>query len=612
VSGRGTKLSFKFAFRNSLGILDRTDRVKIALLVIVQIALSLLDLIGVALIGILGALAVNGVASRQPGSRVYSVLNFVGLENQNLQVQAAVIAIAATLLLIGKTILSVILVRKTTFYLSRRGARISALLLSKLLNQPLTNLNLDSSQTKLYSVGSGVNTIVVGILSAGVTLIADLSLLIVMLLVLFVVDFAIAISSLVIFSLVGFLLFLVMNKRAAKLGEIQAKMSISYNQSVLEVLGTYRENFVHNRRSFYSEKLARNRLAIADFNAEFSLMPNVSKYVLEATVILTAIFVSGIQFSIHDAARAVAILSVFLAASTRISPAVLRIQQGLIGIKNAIGSSHLTFQLIDSLKRVDALPPHTELTDKSHLGFDAKVSASHLTFKYPNSTHSAITNLDFEIEPGESIAIVGASGAGKTSLVDTILGLHIPTSGSVKISGLSPSDAITAWPGAISYVPQDILILDGTIRENVALGYPMEIVSDEDVWAALGNALLSEFVNALPKKLDSHVGDRGVNLSGGQRQRLGIARALFTKPKLLILDEATSSLDGKTESAVSQAIQAMHGEVTVITIAHRLSTVKNADRVFYLENGHLVAKGTFLEVRKLVPDFDEQAKLMGL
>jgi ABC-type multidrug transport system fused ATPase/permease subunit len=392
--------------------------------------------------------------------------------------------------------------------LSRRGARISALLLSKLLNQPLTNLNLDSSQTKLYSVGSGVNTIVVGILSAGVTLIADLSLLIVMLLGLFVVDFAIAISSLVIFSLVGFLLFLVMNKRAAKLGEIQAKMSISYNQSVLEVLGTYRENFVHNRRSFYSEKLARNRLAIADFNAEFSLMPNVSKYVLEATVILTAIFVSGIQFSIHDAARAVAILSVFLAASTRISPAVLRIQQGLIGIKNAIGSSHLTFQLIDSLKRVDALPPHTELTDKSHLGFDAKVSASHLTFKYPNSTHSAITNLDFEIEPGESIAIVGASGAGKTSLVDTILGLHIPTSGSVKISGLSPSDAITAWPGAISYVPQDILILDGTIRENVALGYPMEIVSDEDVWAALGNALLSEFVNALPKKLDSHVGDR--------------------------------------------------------------------------------------------------------
>lgn len=612
MSGRGTKLSFKFAFRNSLGILDRTDRVKIALLVIVQIALSLLDLIGVALIGILGALAVNGVASRQPGSRVYSVLNFVGLENQNLQVQAAVIAIAATLLLIGKTILSVILVRKTTFYLSRRGARISALLLSKLLNQPLTNLNLDSSQTKLYSVGSGVNTIVVGILSAGVTLIADLSLLIVMLLGLFVVDFAIAISSLVIFSLVGYLLFLVMNKRAAKLGEIQAKMSISYNQSVLEVLGTYRENFVHNRRSFYSEKLARNRLAIADFNAEFSLMPNVSKYVLEATVILTAIFVSGIQFSIHDAARAVAILSVFLAASTRISPAVLRIQQGLIGIKNAIGSSHLTFQLIDSLKRVDALPPHTELTDKSHLGFDAKVSASHLTFKYPNSTHSAITNLDFEIEPGESIAIVGASGAGKTSLVDTILGLHIPTSGSVKISGLSPSDAITAWPGAISYVPQDILILDGTIRENVALGYPMEIVSDEDVWAALGNALLSEFVNALPKKLDSHVGDRGVNLSGGQRQRLGIARALFTKPKLLILDEATSSLDGKTESAVSQAIQAMHGEVTVITIAHRLSTVKNADRVFYLENGHLVAKGTFLEVRKLVPDFDEQAKLMGL
>jgi ABC-type multidrug transport system fused ATPase/permease subunit len=605
-------LTLRFAVKNSLNILDKADRLKVSLLVCIQIALSLLDLLGVALIGVLGALAVNGVASRQPGSRVYAALELVGLEDEKLQFQAAVIAISATILLIGKTILSVILIRKTTFYLSRRGARISAQLIAKLLNQPLTYLNLDSSQNKLYSVGSGVNTIVVGILSAGVTFIADVSLLIVMLFGLFVVDVSVAITSVIIFLSIGLLLYQIMNKRAGKLGKIQAEMSIKYNQNVLEILATYRETFVHNRRSFYSEKLAKNRMELADYNAEFSLMPNVSKYVLEATVILTAIIVSSIQFSIHDAARAVAILSVFLAASTRISPAVLRIHQGLIGIKNAIGSAQPTFKLIDSLMVAESLPPHVESIDKLHTGFNAAVSVRNLSLQYPNANRRAIEGLSFDIKPGESVAIVGASGAGKTSLVDTILGLHTPNSGTIKISDLTPLESIMKWPGAISYVPQDILIIDGTIKENVALGFPDELVNDQEVWDALKNALLSELVEELPGKLNSYVGDRGVNLSGGQRQRLGIARALFTKPKLLILDEATSSLDGRTESAVSQAIQAMHGTVTVITIAHRLSTVKNSDRVLYLDNGRLVAQGSFSEVRNLVSDFDEQAKLMGL
>ena len=144
------------------------------------------------------------------------------------------------------------------------------------------------------------------------------------------------------------------------------------------------------------------------------------------------------------------------------------------------------------------------------------------------------------------------------------------------------------------------------------MSFPSELVADSDIWKALDGALLSDFVKELPEDLDSYVGDRGVNLSGGQRQRLGIARALFTQPRMLILDEATSSLDGKTEAAISRAIQAMHGRVTVITIAHRLSTVMNSDRVLYLDQGRLIAQGKFNEVRNLVPDFDEQAKLMGL
>jgi ABC-type multidrug transport system fused ATPase/permease subunit len=161
-------------------------------------------------------------------------------------------------------------------------------------------------------------------------------------------------------------------------------------------------------------------------------------------------------------------------------------------------------------------------------------------------------------------------------------------------------------------VPQDILIAQGTVRDNVAMGFPNDAYDDELVWDALNVAQLEEFARALPQGLDTPVGDRGVKISGGQRQRLGIARAMFTKPKLLVLDEATSSLDGQTEADVSEAIRAMHGKVTVIMIAHRLSTVRNADQVIYMDKGKILAGGTFEEVRKYVPDFDDQAQLMGL
>jgi ABC-type multidrug transport system fused ATPase/permease subunit len=173
-------------------------------------------------------------------------------------------------------------------------------------------------------------------------------------------------------------------------------------------------------------------------------------------------------------------------------------------------------------------------------------------------------------------------------------------------------DAISKWPGAIAYVPQNVLISDGTIRTNVALGFPIALATDELVWKALDVAQLSDFVRSLEGGLDAQVGENGAKISGGQRQRLGIARALFSKPQLLVLDEATSSLDSETELKISKAIQNLRGKVTVVIIAHRLSTVRKADNVYYLEDGKIKASGSFEEVRKMSPEFDQQAKLLGL
>ena len=188
----------------------------------------------------------------------------------------------------------------------------------------------------------------------------------------------------------------------------------------------------------------------------------------------------------------------------------------------------------------------------------------------------------------------------------------MPNDGSIKIGGLSPESAIKRWPGGISYVPQDVAIVDGTIRENVSLGYLCDGSEDPFVWKALEVSQLSDFVKSLPEGLDSQVGDNGTRLSGGQRQRLGIARALFTMPRLIVLDEATSALDGNLEVELSDAIKNLRGEVTVILIAHRLSTLRSADQIIYLSEGRLVASGTIEQVKSLVPDFESQASLMGL
>jgi ABC-type multidrug transport system fused ATPase/permease subunit len=224
----------------------------------------------------------------------------------------------------------------------------------------------------------------------------------------------------------------------------------------------------------------------------------------------------------------------------------------------------------------------------------------------------AVEDVSISIPAGSSIAFVGPSGAGKTTLVDILLGVLKPDSGTVMISGLPPSMTVAKWPGAISYVPQDVEIVAGSIRENVALGYPTEEATDDLILEALRIAHLDEFVMGLSDGIDTQVGERGTKISGGQRQRLGIARAMFTRPLLLVLDEATSSLDGETEVGISEAIHALRGTTTVVIIAHRLSTIRNVDKVLYLSNGKMIATGSFEEVRSAVPDFAYQAKIMGL
>lgn len=596
----------------SARVLTRSDQRKIVLVTILQMVMSLMDLAGVALVGVLGALAVNGIESKKQGTTVTSVLKIIGIQSDALQIQALVLGLLAAFVLIARTILSILFTKRTLFFLSRRGARISGDLISKVLSQPMLKIQEKTTQEILYAVTNGVSTITLGVLSVLVSLVADGTLLAAMSLGLFIVDPIIAISTFVVFGLIGLFLYKYMHGRAAKLGVKNSELTIEGNEKILEVLSSYRESVVRNRRQYYAAEIARLRMELAETLAELSFMPNVSKYVIEGTIVIGSLAVAGVQFALKDATHAIGTLTIFIAAGSRIAPAVLRVQQGAISIKSSLGAANPTLDLIEDLSQLPPVKMSKDDLDTDHLGFVPEVLISNLGVTYPGKAEPALKEISLKIPAGTSVAFVGPSGAGKTTLVDAILGILKPEKGNVTISGKAPLETIETWPGAIAYVPQDVSISNGTFRENVALGFPKNPTHEPLVRNSLSKASLLSFVLELPLGLDTPVGERGTRISGGQRQRLGIARALFTQPRLLVLDEATSALDGETELDISNAINALRGETTVILIAHRLSTVRNADQVFYLENGEIRAFGTFEEVRSKVPDFDNQAKLMGL
>jgi ATP-binding cassette subfamily C protein len=243
------------------------------------------------------------------------------------------------------------------------------------------------------------------------------------------------------------------------------------------------------------------------------------------------------------------------------------------------------------------------------LPFADAIRAEHVSYSYPNSTKAALNDVSFTIERGQSVGFVGATGSGKTTMINVLLGLLRPQEGLISVDGQNIHEHLRAWQNNIGYIPQSIYLLDDSIRRNVAFGLSDDEIDDEQVWMALRAAQIDDHVRTLPEGIDTFVGERGVRLSGGQQQRVGLARALYHNPDVLVMDEATSALDNETESYVMEALNALKGDRTIIMIAHRLSTVRNCDRLFFLKEGRLEAWGTYDELRELHGDFRRMAEV---
>lgn len=610
------------AVKASLHLLSERDRRRLALITLAQMSTAFLDLMGVVLIGVVTALSLSAMTGSAPPSMVSSAVQATPLGSMTPESQALILACLAGLLLVGKSLINMWLTRLILRFLAHRQAWVSGQLAAALLSRPLLQVQRRSSQETVYALTTGVSYATVTILSQTAIALSEIALLVVLAIGLLAISPVVTLFTIAFFLAIAWTLQRVLSHRAGRIGKRVGQLDIDSIESVQEALRAYREAVVSHRRGYYVERFHDLRMKTASSSTELQYLNMVPKYVLEVALVVGAGLLAASQLLTRDVAAAVAIVAVFLAAGSRIVPSLLRLQTAAIITRGAAGQAQPTFELAAQLAleiaTQGARKSWTEdrLTSPSptamHPGFSSDIIVRDVHLRYPDASSDALVDVSLSLPAGASLALVGPTGAGKTTLADVILGVVQPDSGEVTLGGLAPYEAVATWPGAIAYVPQVVAMVNGSVRENVALGLPSDLIDDDAVWSALSRAHLDDFLRNACEGLDTVIGEHGLKLSGGQRQRLGIARALYTKPRLLVLDEATSALDAETERLISQTLNDLSGDVTTVTIAHRLATIRHCDVIVYMEGGQIVASGAFDEVRSSSVNFRKQAELLGL
>lgn len=375
-------------------------------------------------------------------------------------------------------------------------------------------------------------------------------------------------------------------------------------------LGGFKENRIIGCGSYFKRQCQEQAQRYANASIGFFAFKIVPRYIVETVLVLFLIGLTSISLLLErDMEQLTPTLSIFALASIRLIPAFSNIAGEVSKLKQ---SGYALDQLYLELKELERevmnktfngvnypkLNTYSSELDQNSptITFTQEISLNELTYRYPNSLENALNGISLTISKGQSIALIGKSGTGKTTLVDVILGLLTPQQGDIKVDGISIYENLRSWQNLIGYIPQSIFLIDDTIERNVAFGVPDELIDQKKLDQAIQVAQLSEVIENLPNGIKTRVGERGVMLSGGQRQRVGIARALYHEREILVLDEATSALDNETEKYVTEAIKSLSRTKTMIIIAHRLTTVEHCDRVYLMDQGQIVKSGSYQEV----------------
>lgn len=560
-------------------IFSTKDKIKIVLLTIIILIGSMLELLAISLFSpfIDGIVDQNAMMESTIMVYIYHFFSF-----KKYEYFLALLAVSIIAIYIIKNVY--IIIEKNTIYkfAYRIQRTISTKLLKSYMEEPYTfhlNKNIAVLQRSMQEDTDQFAKAILHFMEMA----AEACVCIVLGVYLFIVSKSITVV------IVGLLLvclgiFSYINKKySRKWGEqgqeYKAKIYQWMNQSLsgikdIKILDRS-ETFIKNYDN-YMKKYVR----VLRLNRLIGIMP---KYIIEMvcmTGLLSAVLVK-MFFGQKELSEFVPQLAIFAVAAFRLLPSVGRINEHLSAVIFATPSIDLIYH---DLKEIEDLHVE-EIVKDEDWHFKKEIEVKRVTYAYPEGEGNVIENACFHIRKGETVAFVGSSGAGKSTIVDILLGLLPPQQGKILVDGMNVYKNLRTWQKEIGYIPQTIYLSDDSIRNNVAFGIEEENIDEQAVIAALKQAQLYDFVDTLPEGLDTCVGDRGIRLSGGQRQRIGIARALYHKPEILVLDEATSALDNDTEAAVMEAIDSLKGQKTIIIIAHRLTTIKNADTVYEVKDG---------------------------
>ena len=482
-------------------------------------------------------------------------------------------------------------------FFNRKQVDISQRLLKAYLDSPYTFHLQHNSADLIRNTTGEVGQVFANVITPSLLLLAEVIVLIFITLVLITFEpISSAIAALSLF-LATFIFNKLIRKQVNKQGLVRQQRSGKLLQCVTQSLGGIKETKVLGREDFFVEAYKKENQALNQSFLVLSLVNQLPPLFIEAIVMVTLLLIVAFTI-IQDKEISIVLqtISLFAIAALRLMPSIKRILAAVTTIRYYKYSVDVVYQDLVDIE-IERNKLHSSIPQQLiPMQFETNIQLQNIDYQYPNSKEQSLKNVSLTIPKGHTVGFVGSSGAGKTTIVDIILGLLIPSQGQVVVDGKNIQTNLINWQQHIGYIPQSIHLSDDTIRNNIAFGIPDEQIIEEQVWIALEAAQLKEMVCNLPEQLDTVVGERGIRLSGGQRQRIGIARALYHNPDVLIMDEATAALDNATERDFVQALEAMSGKKTIIMIAHRLSTVKNCDQLYLIKEGQITDVGTYAEL----------------
>ena len=578
---------------------------------------SCIEALGIGIVGPFIALA-SDFSTIESNPWLVSIYQLLGVEQKNHFV--AIVGLFAVLLFLLKSIAA----WATQVFITRFSDRQQRLLISKMasgyIKAPYVYHITKNSSSIIDRLIEVANTFSNTIFMPLLTTLANIFLFFALFILLCFTSLPVMLGLLAILLPILFL-FNSFAPKVRQWGKQMRDSKADIIQTVNHAFGSVKETKIIGCEQYFADRIAEQARKLETSHRTFITFRILPRYLMESIIVISAILLISVSVLLNGEgiSGTTSVLGVFALASMRLLPAITN---SINGVNQLRASSYTLDQIYYELSELLSLQKQQQIEDKSLrfnqpsplakqnydftpilaynkcFKFDRQIALEGITYRYPNSSRDVVLDLSLSIEKGESIAFIGKSGAGKTTLVDIILGLLVPQYGDLKVDGISIYQDLRAWKNLIAYIPQSIFLIDDSIEKNIAFGVPDHLIDRDKLARAIEVAQLTEVIANLPHGIKTIVGERGILLSGGQRQRVGIARAIYHDREILVLDEATAALDNHTEKLVTDSIDALsaNSKITLITIAHRLSTIENCDCIYSLCDGRILKSGKYAQV----------------